>query len=455
MLNEPASSLRDPRPYVPPIETPAAEQAPPDERLESVRALVSTVMDVQAEREPSSLRPEDALGGAILLMIREAKLLIRFDGRLLVPSEAAYDQLDSQFRPLGLTPVFREANDGTQFVYVIEGRSRPAPTGWIWNAVLLFATFLSVLYVGKLFGWNEQLAALSDNPFEYGRLLARIQEAEWYTDLHVGIPYAFAILLILGAHELGHYFAARRRNHAASLPFFIPFPFGIFGTFGAFIQLREPMRNRKVLLEVGAAGPLAGLIFAVPILFIGLATSTIGPLTPGGLSEGNSLFYMLSKFLVFGRILPGGGEDVFVNSLAWAGWTGLFVTGLNLLPMGQLDGGHVLYSLVGERAKRLYWPLVAGMGILTLLNDSLLFIFVLLLLFGRAHAVPLDNITPLGQRHRWVAIGTLIIFILVFVPLPLTQNAPVGAGGGGGFTGTEALAALTAGVIVLAQRLRR
>lgn len=450
MFNEQASTIYDHRPH------PAVDEAPPqkpsDERLDKIRAVVSTVMAVQAERDPSTLVFEDIQGGAIILMHANARLLIRFDGQLLYESEMSYTLLDALISPLNLTVLFRE-HQGVQSIYVVEGRSRPEQTGWIWNIILLVATLLSVLFVGTQLGINE-LAAQPENltPFEYGQLLARIRAGEWYHYIGLGIPYALSILTILGAHELGHYFAARRRNHAASLPFFIPFPFSIFGTFGAFIRLRQPMRNRKVLLEIGAAGPIAGFIFAVPILLYGLATSPLGTIMPGGFTEGNSILYALAKLLTFGQFLPNGTQDVMVNTIAWAGWTGLFVTGLNLIPLGQLDGGHVVYSLIGEQAKRLYYPTLVVVGALAILtNGDLLFIFMLLLFFGRIHAVPLDNITPLGKPHRWLALGTVGVFILTFVPLPLTQNAatPVNSGGFGAWIFIGVL------VMLLAQRLRR
>src|SRR5690606_10828231 len=135
-----------------------------------------------------------------------------------------------------------------------------------------------------------------------------------------GWPFAASILLILGAHELGHYFAARRHNVPVTLPYFIPMPLSLFGTLGAFIRLQGPVNNRRALFDVGAAGPLAGLVFALPILFFGLATSDVGPISPGGLFEGNSVLYSALKYLVFGRLLPGGGEDVYLNQVAWAGW---------------------------------------------------------------------------------------------------------------------------------------
>src|SRR5690606_30091955 len=135
------------------------------------------------------------------------------------------------------------------------------------------------------------------------------------------------------------------------------------------IRLRQPMKNRKVLFEIGAAGPIAGLIFAIPILLYGLSTSPLAPLGPG-MVEGNSVLYAIAKFLVFGEWIPSARVDVLVNQLAWAGWTGLFVTGLNLMPIGQLDGGHILYSLIGERAKVMYYPAIAGLAALTLLTNG-------------------------------------------------------------------------------------
>ncbi len=240
-----------------------------------------------------------------------------------------------------------------------------------------------------------------------------------------GLPYAASILLILGSHELGHYFAARRHGLAVTLPYFIPLPlFSLFGTLGAFIQLRQPMRNRKVLLDVGAAGPLTGLVFAIPLLFIGLANARIAPITPGGLYEGDSLMYTFAKIFTFGQFFPSQGMDVVINSsqIAWAGWTGLLVSALNLIPIGQLDGGHIAFALLGERARWLYYPAILIMvGLVFVTNVWLLWVF-LLLMFGRMYATPLDMITPLDRPRRWVGVLAMVIFLLIFVPAPLTPN---------------------------------
>lgn len=194
----------------------------------------------------------------------------------------------------------------------------------------------------------------------------------------------------------------------------------------------------------------------MPILLIGLATSPVTQPT-GGLVEGNSILYAMSKFVIFGEFLPNGTVDVLVNQLAWAGWTGLFVTALNLIPLGQLDGGHILYATLGETARRLYYPLLGVMLLMMFfVSDVWLMLFVLLFLFGRYYAIPLNNITRLDKNRRNLALVTFGIFLLIFVPIPLSI---VGEPTGGFFTGTLNLPVLgmviTAGLFTLRQRLGR
>ncbi|MBC7871759.1 MAG: site-2 protease family protein, partial [Chitinophagaceae bacterium] len=154
----------------------------------------------------------------------------------------------------------------------------------------------------------------------------------------------------------------------------------------------------------------------------GLATSQVRPISPQGIVEGNSILYALAKIITFGRFVPDGTVDVYVNQLAWAGWTGLFVTGLNLIPLGQLDGGHILYSLIGNRARALYYPIIFAMvALVALTGGTLLLLLALLIFLGRVYAVPLNDITPLDNRRRLVAIFTLVVFALVFVPIPLRE----------------------------------
>ncbi|GAB4512045.1 MAG: site-2 protease family protein [Anaerolineae bacterium] len=453
MLNEPASSLNGDHPQLRPIILPDEDPRYHDPRYKEIRDAVEMVMYIKNEEFTIS---EDAKEqqADLFMLSRESNPLMTFRGQLTSPSEAAYNTLDLVFKPRNLLPVFRE-EDGDHVIYVLEGRVRPIEGGVIMSAVLFFLTVLSVLLVGASMAISEIERVDPDR--------AREMASNIGAELWRGLPYAAGILLILGAHELGHYFMARRHRTAASLPYFLPFPFGLFGTFGAAIRLREPMRNRKVLMDIGAAGPLAGLVFAVPILLIGLATSDVGSavqfMPPGAtrmsiIQEGNSVLYATAKFIVFGRFLPSGGEDVFVNQLAWAGWTGLLVTGLNLIPVGQLDGGHVLYALLGKRAKQLYVPVVAALLALTLFLAPEFLVFALLVVFfGRAYATPLDDITPLDVPRRRVAVLTLLVFVLAFVPMPFNQTI-VERGPFDGSTASLGMMGVVALVMVM-QRLRR
>jgi membrane-associated protease RseP (regulator of RpoE activity) len=181
-----------------------------------------------------------------------------------------------------------------------------------------------------------------------------------------GLSYSVPLMLILLCHELGHYFAARAYGVPASLPFFIPLPplFGL-GTMGAVIGMRQVTADRRKLIDIGAAGPLAGLVVAVPVIIYGLSLSPVSALHPGGLQEGNSILYGLLKLLTKGAWLPDGTRDVMLHPTAFAGWTGLLVTMINLLPIGQLDGGHIATAYFGNGynrfARRLHQalPLVA------------------------------------------------------------------------------------------------
>lgn len=373
-------------------------QVPPREVDNRLHLAVATVLDIEETTNPPAPNIE-----------------IQYVGQLRVPSEGVIDQLDPTLEQLGVHAYLSQDDEtGKHLITVVRGRYTSRVWPWWPNLVLLMMTILSLLFVGA----GTQAGVENRDVENFGDI--RLLE---------GWPYALSLMLILGAHELGHYFMARRYRVNATLPYFIPMPFGLFGTLGAFIMLRGAIKNRKVLFDVGAAGPLAGLIFAIPILIIGLATSDIKeiPKDEDIAREGNSLLYAAAKIAVFGRFVPDGDEDVYINQLAMAGWTGLFVTALNLVPLGQLDGGHVIYTLFGRRVRKLYLPVLAIFVTLTVLVSlSWALWTLLLLLFGWQHPAPLDDVTPLGSRRRLIGYIALIIFVLVFVPNPI-QFIPAGS----------------------------
>jgi membrane-associated protease RseP (regulator of RpoE activity) len=327
---------------------------------------------------------------------------VRFRGQFLCPPVACYDELRRRFERHGYTPlVRREGNDTV--VLAMPAVFRPAPSRWQVNLLLFVLTVLSTLLTGALY--HEEFT---------GQNLLR--------EIWLGWPFSLSLLAILGAHEMGHYVAARYHGAAVTLPYFIPFPLSLIGTMGAVIRLKAPLKNRRALLDMGVAGPLAGLAVAIPVLIYGLATSGTGPPPAGGYyQEGNSILYALLKRLIFGRWLPADGLDVQLNMIAWAGWVGLLVTALNLIPVGQLDGGHVLYTLLGRRARAVFWPAVLILVSLGALYNVFMWWVWGLLLFvlGRQYAVPLDDATRLDRPRIFIALFTLLLFLLIFMPNPL------------------------------------
>jgi membrane-associated protease RseP (regulator of RpoE activity) len=211
------------------------------------------------------------------------------------------------------------------------------------------------------------------------------------------------------------------------------------------------------MLDIGAAGPLIGLIVALPVLVIGLSLSQVEPLPMDQAysMEGNSLLYLLLKYVMFGQWLPGDGVDVFIHPVAFAGWAGLLVTSLNLMPAGQLDGGHVLYSIFGERAQQLTWPIIIVLAAMGLLVWPGWFLWAgLVFLFGRGHPGPLDRVTQLDARRKLIAGLVLAAFVLTFTPVPLTIVMPEGMEATGGLA-RLGLPALASALVVFSQIRRR
>jgi Zn-dependent protease len=356
----------------------------------------------------------------VTLGMPEHQNAIRLRGTLLAPSEEAYPLIADRLRAMDYTAILRrDAETGMDELVAVPGALPQVDRSRLWvHGALLAATILTTLYVGA--GMSE----------------ARPPDDLWWPLFNFwrGWPFSLSLMSILLAHELGHYFVSRCHGVPASLPFFIPLPLpeflgNVLGTLGAVIRMKAPITNRRAMLDIGAAGPLVGLVVTVPVLVIGLLLSQIEPLPVDQVyfMEGNSLLYLVLKYAVFGQWLPSESVDVFIHPVAFAGWAGLLVTSLNLIPAGQLDGGHVLYSLLGEWAQRFTWPIILALAALGLVAWPGWFLWAgLVFLFGQGHPGPLDRITQLDTRRKLVAGLVLATFILTFTPVPLAFVFPEG-----------------------------
>ena len=265
------------------------------------------------------------------------------------------------------------------------------------NLILFFATFLTTAYAGANSG--EKL----------------------YSFLISGLPYAISIMAILFSHEMGHYFAARYFGVRATLPYFIPFP-SLAGTMGAVIKIKSPIPDKRALFYIGIMGPAAGFIVSLVAVIYGLYTSEILPLPPSGgefsvLIFGDSILFKTLTYIIHGPISEG--MDIFLSPYAWAGWLGFLVTSLNLMPLGQLDGGHILYSLIGSKQKHFGWAAFCGLILLSFYWEGwILWIVMTLLLVMIGHPKIPDG-QKLSFKEKAAGWFIMLIFILTFIPIPV------------------------------------
>ncbi len=276
--------------------------------------------------------------------------------------------------------------------------------------VLFIATFLTLTFKELIFvGWF---------PFQF----------EVFRDtLLAEYPYSVTLLLILFFHEMGHYIPARYYGIQVSFPHFIPFPFGPVGTMGAVIQIKERIPDKSKLFDIGVGGPLASLILSVLAWTIGLSFSEL-VMIPQGLDSshflffGDSLFTKLSAQLVFGAY-DTNVYDVQIHPLARAGWVGLLITAINLLPFGQLDGGHIIYSVFGEKYRNwIHWIFI-GFCLLGLWNITwLIWGFIIYFLLKVEHPFIQDGYPKVGKGRKILGIGMLISLLFIFVPQPLIMG---------------------------------
>ncbi|MBI5203846.1 MAG: site-2 protease family protein [Nitrospirae bacterium] len=270
---------------------------------------------------------------------------------------------------------------------------------WL-HLVLFIATFFSTLAVGAL--QAQPIENITKDP----------------SNILKGLPFSLALMLILLCHELSHYIASKKHHVKATLPYFIPAP-TLIGTMGAFIKMKSPITTRMALIDIGASGPIAGFIISLIATIIGLPLSQV-VLTKGikgSLALGDSLLFSLLSRLILGEIPDS--YDVLLHPIAFAGWIGFFVTALNLIPVGQLDGGHIAYAIMGEKHIRISKVLVPVLIVLgVFLWEGWIIWGVLLLILGLRHPPVLYWETPLDKNRRAIGWITAIIFIITFIPTP-------------------------------------
>jgi len=285
----------------------------------------------------------------------------------------------------------------------------------IWlNALLFGLTVLTTWFAGMFFAVSFLAAGgIPEIGFFDRRVLA------------LGLLYALALMSILVGHELGHYLTCRRYGILATPPFFLPGP-PFLGTFGAFIRIKSPIRYKHQIFDVGANGPLTGFALALPALVIGLAFSKVGilPPAPDTITFGEPLLFRLLSGLFFGRIPDG--SSLVLHPIGFAGWVGLLVTALNLVPLGQLDGGHIAYAILGRRSRLLSRVMVgflAGMGVFFHVTWIVLAAVLLFFEFKSRmrlnHPPVVDEAAPLGPKRAILSVLIVLIFVLSFIPDPV------------------------------------
>lgn len=288
----------------------------------------------------------------------------------------------------------------------------------IWLNVLLFVlTAFSTFYVGISLSFNYKHADILVQNSEFSPDLSVIFSPEV---IGLSIIYAVVLLGILLGHELGHFLACRYYKINATLPYFIPFP-NLIGTMGAFIKIKSPIKKKHQLFDIGIAGPLTGFILSMPALVYGLPLSKVVPsiaAKEGSIMLGDSLLLKIIEGMIFKNIPPN--SDIFLHPVAFAGWVGLLVTALNLFPMGQLDGGHISYALLGSKSRnlaRIFLVIFFALGIFFWVGW---FLWAFLILFlGMKHPQIEDETESLSQGRKIIAYVIVLIFILSFIPDPI------------------------------------
>jgi Zn-dependent protease len=322
--------------------------------------------------------------------------------------EEKFDSLRKNLSQKGYIPMLRYEK-GEHILYITQRPERKERSVWI-NIILLIATIIttvltgSILYMGHFDIWD---APNIMNVFSFENLF------------NGTILFAFPLMSILFVHEMGHYFISKKHGIRTSLPFFMPIPpvipdFNI-GTFGALISSRDPMPDKKALFDVGIAGPLAGFFVAIPVTVIGIATSELVPISQISSGEpilGSSILFVLLSDAILN--IPTGFA-LNMSLIAFAGWVGLLITSINLLPAGQLDGGHIFRSVFGEKQKYVGWIAIFIM----IFTGWLFFAIIIVFMMGMMHPPPLNDLTELDTKRKLLFLVALTMLIICYIPYPI------------------------------------
>jgi hypothetical protein len=387
------------------------------------RAAIARAAAPESKRPPSVAPDQLAAMEARLAPMMEitgrktSVKAVQFEGMLRGSAEEMSGRIREAFAGEAVTPLLLEGEQNEVRVLLLPTEAvAPAMQqrpNWGLHWLLFLATLVTTTWAGALHAGVDLL-----------------QQPERFA---VGLPYSLGFLLILGAHELGHYFAAKAHGVRVTPPFFVPVPFGL-GTFGAFIKIKSITPNRRALFDVAVAGPLAGLVFAIPALLIGLRFSEVVPgnvqasLVSAGVNIGSSTLMEILARISLGPSVQEGSH-LLLHPLAFAGWLGLLVTALNLAPIGQLDGGHMAHALFGARkAHGLSMVGLAALFLLALFVWPGLMLWAIIVFFiaGTHDAPAADDVTPLGSPRKALGYLTFAVLLLIIVPAPHSLYEAIG-----------------------------
>ena len=325
-----------------------------------------------------------------------------FDVFLPPNLESNFKSLYREIKEIGYIPFLsKNVKGGSSYLLtVIQRNYKKGLRIWI-NIILLIATLITTIYVGTVYLYAGYFGLTKVTPIDY---------------LYGFVYFSLPLMVILGSHELGHYFTARRNNVAASLPFFIPAP-PPFGTMGAFISLRDPIPDRKTLIKIGAAGPIVGFIMSIIIGIIGAYLGQVQK--PVNVTNSQVEYEIMLPFIY--SILPFLNAH-YVHPVAFAAWIGFLVTAINLFPVGQLDGGHISRGLLGEKSKYLSYTFLMLLILLGLFNISWIFFAVIVIILGLNHPPPLNDISKPSYKELTIGAIAILLIAVSFSPQPITEK---------------------------------